>query len=352
MTQSFQLGTLANMITANGSTNVVTVSNSLIVTKDITLSGNLNINSTSDIVFNSAAGISANGSFGTTGQALTTNGTAVYWSTIGTNTAAQYTWTNTNIFQANVTVNSFFAQTKISVGTAAGYDFGALAVIEIDASQNTYVQSVIQNANSGTNASGDLVINNDIGNDSVNYVNFGINSSTYNNTFYTVVGANDAYLFTSNGALGIGTASAKDVIFHANGTLTTNEVMRMGANGRISVANTLVVNGIITDSTGNVRDIVNSDKTSAYVLVAADNGKMINITTGGVTINGGIFSAGNNITIFNNSGSSQTITQGSSVTMYLAGTATTGNRTLAQRGLCTVVCVAANTFVISGAGLT
>ena len=126
----------------------------------------------------------------------------------------------------------------------------------------------------------------------------------------------------------------------------------MGANGRISVANTLVVNGIITDSTGNVRDIVNSDKTAAYVLVAADNGKMINITTGGVTINGSIFSAGNNITIYNNSGSSQTITQGTSVTMYLAGSATTGNRTLAQRGICTVVCVAANTFVISGAGLT
>jgi len=106
------------------------------------------------------------------------------------------------------------------------------------------------------------------------------------------------------------------------------------------------------DTIGNVRDIVNSDKTAAYVLVAADNGKMINITTGGVTINGSIFSAGNNITIYNNSGSSQTITQGTSVTMYLAGTATTGNRTLAQRGICTVVCVAANTFVISGAGLT
>jgi hypothetical protein len=38
--------------------------------------------------------------------------------------------------------------------------------------------------------------------------------------------------------------------------------------------------------------------------------------------------------------------------MYLAGTATTGNRTLAQRGVCTILCVAANTFVILGAGLT
>ena len=63
----------------------------------------------------------------------------------------------------------------------------------------------------------------------------------------------------------------------------------------------------MTDAIGNVRDIVNSDKTAAYVLVLSDNGKMINITTGGVTVNSGIFSAGQNITIYNNSASSQTL---------------------------------------------
>jgi hypothetical protein len=36
----------------------------------------------------------------------------------------------------------------------------------------------------------------------------------------------------------------------------------------------------------------------------------------------------------------------------LAGTATTGNRTLAQRGVATLLCVASNTFVITGAGIT
>ena len=87
-------------------------------------------------------------------------------------------------------------------------------------------------------------------------------------------------------------------------------------------------------------------------LVASDSGKCISITTGGVTVPSGIFTAGQSIMIFNNSASSQTITQGSGVTMYLVGTATTGNRTLAQRGLCTVFCTASNTFVITGGGLT
>ena len=96
---------------------------------------------------------------------------------------------------------------------------------------------------------------------------------------------------------------------------------------------------------------VNAQSTS-YSLVIGDVGKYINITTGGVIVAAGVFSSGDVVSIFNNSVSNQTITQGASVTMYLAGSATTGNRTLSQYGLTTILCVASNTFVISGAGLT
>lgn len=98
-------------------------------------------------------------------------------------------------------------------------------------------------------------------------------------------------------------------------------------------------------------DIPQNVKTSAYTLVAGDNGKHINITTGGVTVPSGVFLKGNVVSIFNDSSSNQTITA-SNVTLYLAGTANTGNRTLAQRGLCSVLCVGTDEFVISGAGLT
>ena len=109
--------------------------------------------------------------------------------------------------------------------------------------------------------------------------------------------------------------------------------------------------GSISDSLGPVRQLPINSQTSAYVLVATDAGKTISITTGGVTVNTGIFSAGDNITIYNNSGSSQTITQGTA-TLRQAGTANTGNRTLAQYGVCTLLCVASGTFVISGSGLS
>jgi hypothetical protein len=74
-----------------------------------------------------------------------------------------------------------------------------------------------------------------------------------------------------------------------------------------------------------------------------------------VTINASIFTAGDMLTIVNNSASNQTITAGASVTFRLAGTATTGNRTLAQYGIATFLCViggATPTFHCSGAGLT
>jgi hypothetical protein len=97
-------------------------------------------------------------------------------------------------------------------------------------------------------------------------------------------------------------------------------------------------------------------QTSSYTLAASDNGKLIAITTGGVTVPVNIFSTGNNIVIYNNSTSNQTITQSTNTTLRLSGTAATGNRTLSQYGIATIICVDAtnnaNVFTISGAGLS
>jgi hypothetical protein len=108
----------------------------------------------------------------------------------------------------------------------------------------------------------------------------------------------------------------------------------------------------VADSKGDVRLIPQNAKTSSYTLIASDAGKHISITTGGVTVPASVFSVGDAISVYNNSGSSQTITQGAGVTLRFVGTATTGNRTLAQYGLCTVMCVASNVFVIIGGGVT
>ena len=63
-------------------------------------------------------------------------------------------------------------------------------------------------------------------------------------------------------------------------------------------------------------------------------------------------SAGDVISIINNSGSDQTITQGSGLTLYNTADASTGNKTLAGRGMATVWFASASIAYISGSGLS
>ena len=176
----------------------------------------------------------------------------------------------------------------------------------------------------------------------------------------TVVTGSQADVYSRNTADGDFSAVGSSVV-----VLSANDVVRVRA---FSDSNTLIatvdnaISGLSmftlsgsgpqgpTGATGpqGPTDVPQNAQTSAYTLVASDNGKHVSITTGGVTVPSGVFSAGNIITIYNNSGSNQTITQGASVTLREAGTANTGNRTLGQRGLATILCVASNEFVVTG----
>lgn len=73
--------------------------------------------------------------------------------------------------------------------------------------------------------------------------------------------------------------------------------------------------------------------------------------TGNVTLDGGVFSA-RQAFLFYAGASSRTITQGTSMTLRLGGTATTGSRTLAAYTLAVGVVIDTNTIVIAGAGVT
>jgi hypothetical protein len=126
----------------------------------------------------------------------------------------------------------------------------------------------------------------------------------------------------------------------------------IGGSTAINTSGSITTSSTVSDTIGNVRDIPQNSQTSSYQLVAGDVGKHISITTGGVTVPSSVFSVGDAVSVYNDSGSDQTITQGSGVTLRQAGTANTGNRTLAQYGIATMLCVGTDTFVISGAGLS
>jgi hypothetical protein len=129
------------------------------------------------------------------------------------------------------------------------------------------------------------------------------------------------------------------------------EIGAAGVGGTITSVGNAEFVGIVSDSKGNVRNIPASTNST---IVAADAGKHISITAG-ITINASTdFAIGDAVTIFNNQGdgNDETITA-TGITLYLASDATaSGNRTLAGRGVATILCVATDTYVITGGGLS
>ena len=107
----------------------------------------------------------------------------------------------------------------------------------------------------------------------------------------------------------------------------------------------------ISDSGGSVRSIPQSGsaKTSAYTLVIGDNGDYIQLGSGGaVTIPDGVFSAGNAVSVFNNTSGNATITC-SITTAYIAGTdSDKATMTLATRGVATILFISNSLCVVNG----
>ena len=144
--------------------------------------------------------------------------------------------------------------------------------------------------------------------------------------------ATTAFVTATTGALGTMSTQNANAVAITGGTMS----------GMTSIADTI----------GNVRNIPLNSKTASYVLLASDTGQLVSTTTGGVTVPSGVFSSGQAVSIYNNSSSPQTITQGGGTTMTWAAIGSTGNRTLGAYGLCLVMCIGSNSFVITGAGLS
>ena len=107
-----------------------------------------------------------------------------------------------------------------------------------------------------------------------------------------------------------------------------------------------------TNGTDGESGMTHNARTSGYTLVAADDQKLVTMTTGDCTIPANTFSVADAVTIHNSGGSAFSILRASGVTLYMAGVMYNQNRSLAAKGIATIVCVASNTFVISGGGVS
>jgi hypothetical protein len=160
----------------------------------------------------------------------------------------------------------------------------------------------------------------------------------------------------STGVSGLGTnvATALAVNVGSSGAAVVNGgVLGTPSSGTLT---NCTVDG--TESIG-YRNIPINSKSAAYTTVLADSGEVIfhpstdaNARTFTIDSNANVaYALGTAITFINMTSQVVTIAI-TSDTMYLAGTGTTGSRSLAQYGIATAVKMTSTTWIISGNGLT
>lgn len=181
-------------------------------------------------------------------------------------------------------------------------------------------------------------------------------------TSINVSGGTTGLTFSGGPITSSGTITAAGTLAVANGGTgsTTAGTARNALSAAKSGANTditsledgttIAAGGTIAAESIGYRGLPVNSQTAGYTLALTDAGKHISITTGGITIpaNASIaFPIGSIVTIFNNSGSTQSLAI-TTDTLRWAGTTSTGTRTIAAYGLATVLKVGTTTWAASG----
>jgi hypothetical protein len=154
------------------------------------------------------------------------------------------------------------------------------AIADFTSSVNGYGQLNVRNSLSGTNASGDIVVTANTGNDTSNFIDFGINNSGFTTSSWTINGALDGYLYTSDGNLSIGAAStSKYLSLFAGGTLASNEQVRVTTTG-VGIGTTNVTSKLTVGGDVRVSGVVTAtnfygDGSGLTGIVAAGSGVVI-----------------------------------------------------------------------------
>lgn len=194
------------------------------------------ITTTGDLILGNGANSATRLGIGTANQILTSNGTTASWVS-GINGTVGATTPSTGAF-TYVSANGSLA----SASATGAYSYGSLGYTDTNVfanyvnSVNSYNQIVLQNTNSGSLASTDFVVSNNLGTSSAYYGDFGMNSSGFTGTG-ALNTANNVFLTATSVDLAIGT--------------TTNNAIRFVVNNGATDALTIGTSGAITTGTWN-----------------------------------------------------------------------------------------------------
>ena len=302
----------------------------------LTLSGNLTVNGTTTTVattnttvtdnlleLNSGAGSNANDAGILIERGSTGDNAIIAWDEsedkfiVGTTTAANDATGNLSITKGTIQADVVGDVTGDVTGDVSGTATTATNITVADESSDTSCNVVFTTAATGNlpPKTGD---------------NLTFNSNTG--------------ILTATGFSGNLSGSSTSCSGNAAG-LTGSPNISVGTIGCGAITGT----STISDSKGNLRSIPQNTQGGAYTLVVGDAGKHI-LASGNITWSDNVHAAGDAITIVNNTAGDITITKGT--TMYSTADASNANRTLATRGMATILWASGTVSYISGSGLS
>jgi len=126
-----------------------------------------------------------------------------------------------------------------------------------------------------------------------------------------------------------------------NTTLTISPAISAGSEIRVLHLKPLLAEAVKAKHT-----------TETTITLTSANMNTSMTVTGDVTVNQNVGVPGDTVLIYNNSAFDVTVNQGTGVTLRLAGTETTGTRTLAGRGLATLFFVSTTEATLGGSGVS
>ena len=170
----------------------------------------------------------------------------------------------------------------------------------------------------------------------------------------TVLAAATANTITATATPTLGIAGTTAGTLTLSGATSGTAVLQTAAAAGSGYTWTLTNAGV--NANIGFLEVPQNSQGNGYTTVLSDSGKHLYFSAGGATItiaaNGSVaYPLGTVLTFINMNGSSCTIAI-TSDTMYLAGTGTTGSRTLAQYGMATAIKLTSTTWLISGTGLS
>ena len=307
-------------VNANGTVSMVSYGGNLGIgttnpTSKLHVVGNVNISGISTLGVTSATNLTAqqlNVSGLSTFAGITTHTAALFGtqaSFTGIVTATQLDLTASA--SANDSVLYLSGTPTSSSGTNGLFGIGALSFSDTDIiadfthSVNSYAQLVVQNKNSGSSSSADIIVNNDRSAGTTYYGDFGINGTTFagGGPFGDVDGT---YLYSAGGTLSLGSLNAHNVKIATNNTeritiLSTGNVGVGTTNptSKLYIVGDTYVTGVITATTyygsganltgltAGVSISTNTTNQTQYLTYVTGTGSTtgFGITTTGLTFN-------------------------------------------------------------------